>query len=96
LERWLADQHIKIESPRNPLRLSKGSVSFLFAGAGIDHKGFLTDAWVRDPLKIVLSAIEGFRVAPRREHLPARLSAPPQLPPKGRAVGEPPVAVSTP
>jgi hypothetical protein len=26
----------------------------------------MTSAWVRDPLKVVLSAIEGYRAAPRK------------------------------
>jgi hypothetical protein len=65
LQRSLAEQHIKIDVSPHPLQLSQGSVTFLFAGPGIDHKGFVTSAWVRDPLAAALSAIVGFRIAPR-------------------------------
>jgi hypothetical protein len=64
LQRSLTKQSIKIDTSPYPLRLDQGSVTFLDAGPGIDHKEFVTSAWVRDPLKVVLSAIQGFRTAP--------------------------------
>jgi hypothetical protein len=66
LQHALAEQGIKTGTSPHRLRLSPGSVTFLFAGAKIDHKEFMTSAWVRDPLKVVLSAIEGYRAAPRK------------------------------
>jgi len=46
------------------LRLRPGSITFLFAGSGIDHEEFVTNAWIIDPLKAVLSAIEGYHRPP--------------------------------
>jgi len=63
LQRLLTEQHIKFAASPQPLRLEKGSVTFLFAGSRIDHKDFVTSAWVRDPLQVALSAIDGFRIA---------------------------------
>lgn len=63
LRHSLTEQGIKTEMSSHPLQLKKGIVDFLFAGSGIDHRGFVTKAWVTDPLKAVLSAIEGFRAA---------------------------------
>jgi hypothetical protein len=65
LQRSLLAQHIKVDVSPHALQLTQGSVTFLFAGPGIDHKGFVTSAWVRDPLEAALSAIVGFRTAPR-------------------------------
>jgi hypothetical protein len=65
LQQSLAYQGIAIETPPHRLRLNSGSVTFLFAGAAIDHNDFVTSAWVRDPLKAVLSTIEGFRITPQ-------------------------------
>jgi hypothetical protein len=65
LQRSLAAQHIKVDVSPHAFHLRPGSATFLFAGPGIEHKGFVTDAWVRDPLEAALSAIVGFRTAPR-------------------------------
>jgi len=65
LRQSLAGQGIAIDTCPHRLRLSSGSVTFLFAGAGIDHNDFVTSAWVPDPLKAVLSTIEGFRITPQ-------------------------------
>jgi hypothetical protein len=67
LQSSLAGQGIEVSASARRLRLSPGSVTFLFAGKDVVHKDFVTDAWVHDPLKLVLSAIEGFRTrsAPR-------------------------------
>jgi len=58
-------QHGVIINTSPHLRLTQGSAAFLFAGPGIDHTTFVTSAWVSDPLKAVLSAIEGFRMSVR-------------------------------
>jgi hypothetical protein len=62
LQRQLTEQHIKFDESPKPLRLKQGSIAFLFAGSDIPHKDFVTSAWVSDPLKAALSAIEGFRI----------------------------------
>jgi hypothetical protein len=80
LQRSLAEQQIKMAASPHHLRLAAGSVTFLFAGENIEHKGFVTSAWVRDPLQAVLSAIVGYRAAPRplpvTAHTPPRTSRP--------------------
>jgi hypothetical protein len=48
------------------LHLTKDTVAFLDAGRGIAHKDFVTNAWVTNPLRAVLSAIDGYRIAPSR------------------------------
>jgi hypothetical protein len=60
LWRSVEAQSIQVRSP-NPLRLTNGSVTFLATDTGVRHNDFVTQAWVRDPLKAVLSGIEGFR-----------------------------------
>jgi hypothetical protein len=49
LQHSLAEQGIKIDIAPHPPRLSPGTVTFLFAGSSIDHKRFVTNAWMRDP-----------------------------------------------
>jgi hypothetical protein len=61
LQSALAEHNLKVEAAPRLLRLRQGSITFLFAGNDIDHKDFVTDAWIRDPLKAVLAAIEGYR-----------------------------------
>jgi hypothetical protein len=61
LESALAAHNLKVEDALHSLRLRQGSINFLFAGNDIAHKDFVTDAWVRDPLRTVLAAIEGYR-----------------------------------
>jgi hypothetical protein len=68
LQHQLSEQHISFDqSPKLP-QLKQGSVAFLFAGSDIPHKDFVTSAWVSDPLKAALSAIEGFRIAVKPAH----------------------------
>jgi hypothetical protein len=95
---------IMINTSPHPLRLTQGSATFLFAGSGIDHKAFVTNAWVSDPLKAVLSAIEGFRISVRAALPPVgasprqtRTGSPPQAKPRGGgAVQNPPPATAAP
>jgi hypothetical protein len=61
LQHALADQKIGVAAASRRPRLHPGSIDFLFAGPDIDHKEFVTSAWAPDPLKLVLSAIAGFR-----------------------------------
>jgi hypothetical protein len=72
LRSLVSDRHIEI-SRAKPLRLRSGRVIFLDAGKDIDHNDFVTHAWVEEPLRAILSAIPGFRVAAKvRESQPAR------------------------
>jgi hypothetical protein len=95
LQRSLVDQGIKINTSPHPLRLSQSTIAFLFSGAGIDHKSFVTSAWVRDPLKVVLSAIEGFRAVPHTAE-PARPNILHTAPGKSPPAHSPPLAASAP
>ena len=61
LQQALGAHRVKVVEARRQPRLRAGSVGFLFAGEDIDHKDFVTNAWVPDPLKVVLAAIEGYR-----------------------------------
>jgi hypothetical protein len=67
LQDSLAAQDIKVSPSPRRLKLGRGSVTFLFAGKDVVHNDFVTNAWAPDPLKLVLSVIEGFRArgAPR-------------------------------
>jgi hypothetical protein len=82
LRRSLAARHIDV-SPPKPLRLTERSVTFLATGPGIPHNDFMTQAWVRDPLTVVLSGIEGFRMPQQQPHgpvvqTPSAKATPPQ------------------
>jgi hypothetical protein len=94
LQNALAEHDLKIEAEPRPLRLRQGSVTFLFAGNDIDHKDFVTDAWVRDPLKAVLAAIEGYRRPTLRVAEPPRSEA--HTPRSHVPTPQPPVSVSPP
>jgi hypothetical protein len=43
-----------------PANLTRGSVAFVAASDEVKHVDFLTEAWVEDPLKVVLRRITGF------------------------------------
>ena len=43
-----------------PARLARGSVTFIAAADDVKHLDFVTEAWVNDPLKVVLRRIPGF------------------------------------
>jgi hypothetical protein len=78
LQRSLAARHVPVNPAGQPPSLRPGSITFLAAGQGIRHNDFLTDAWVRNPLAVVLATIDGFRLrpAPARPH-----AAPPRTSP---------------
>jgi hypothetical protein len=61
LQNALAEHNLKIEARPHRLRLRQGSIDFLFAGDDIRHEDFVTNAWVRDPLKAVFAGIAGYR-----------------------------------
>jgi hypothetical protein len=64
LQRSLAARQIPANGPEPPLSLKQGGITFLATGRDVRHNDFMTEAWVRDPLKVALSAIEGFHLAP--------------------------------
>jgi hypothetical protein len=43
-----------------PASLGRGSVAFIAVNEEIKHEDFMTEAWVKDPLKVVLRRIPGF------------------------------------
>ena len=43
-----------------PANLARGSVAFIAAGDEAKHVDFMTQAWVADPLKLLLRRIAGF------------------------------------
>ena len=47
-----------------PANLARGSVTFIAATDDVKHMDFMTEAWVDDPLKVVLRRIPGFARAP--------------------------------
>lgn len=56
LQKVLADRHIPFTTELEP-RIGPGSVAFLPAPHDADHRGFLTYAWVGDPLKDLLNRL---------------------------------------
>lgn len=74
-QRLLTERGIHF-TPSLPARLTPGTVAFVGSPDEIEHRDFVTKAWVEDPLKAVLARIAGYpRTAPpakakRRE--PAR------------------------
>jgi hypothetical protein len=43
-----------------PSSLARGTVTFIAAHDDVKHSDFMTDAWVKDPLKVLLRRIGGF------------------------------------
>jgi hypothetical protein len=62
LQRLLSERGIAFATSL-PQQLLPGSVSFLATDQDVAHGDFLTRAWVRDPLKVVLGRIPGFSMA---------------------------------
>ncbi|MFO1185459.1 MAG: alpha/beta hydrolase [Bauldia sp.] len=60
--------------PSLPSSLKPGSTAFIAAGADVVHNDFVTQAWVADPLKVMLARIPGF---PRSAPPPPPKAAPP-------------------
>ena len=59
LQRLLSERGIRFQTTL-PATLARGSVAFIAAPDEVRHADFVTAAWVRDPLKIVLRRIAGF------------------------------------
>jgi hypothetical protein len=59
LQRLLRERGIRFQTAL-PATLARGSVAFVAAPDEIRHADFVTEAWVRDPLKAVLRRIAGF------------------------------------
>jgi len=67
LQRMLTERGVRFQSEL-PASLALGSVSFLAVNDEIKHDDFMTEAWVKDPLRVVLRRIKGF---PRTGSVPA-------------------------
>ena len=63
LQRLLTERSIDFATAL-PAKLAPGSVTFLAAAEEVQHKDFVTHAWVDDPLRVVLSMIKGFPRTP--------------------------------
>jgi hypothetical protein len=59
LQRMLKERGVRFQSAL-PSTLARGSVAFIDAPDDIKHNDFMTEAWVKDPLKVVLRRITGF------------------------------------
>ena len=59
LQRMLKERGVRFQSAL-PSTLARGSVAFIDAPDDVKHNDFMTEAWVKDPLKVVLRRITGF------------------------------------
>jgi hypothetical protein len=59
LQRILTERGVAFQT-HLPATLSRGSVTFIAAHEEVKHNDFMTDAWVKNPLKFVLRRINGF------------------------------------
>jgi hypothetical protein len=59
LQRMLTERGVTYQT-QLPATLTLGSVTFMAAHDDIKHNDFMTDAWVKDPLKLLLRRINGF------------------------------------
>jgi hypothetical protein len=59
LQRMLTERGVRFQSTL-PAKLTRGSVAFVAGDNDIKHIDFMTEAWVKDPLKVVLRRINGF------------------------------------
>jgi hypothetical protein len=59
MQRLLAERQIPFTTALEP-RLEPGSIAFLPAPKHADHRGFLTSAWVDDPLKDLLDRLRRY------------------------------------
>jgi len=60
LERILAERDVKLSSVLNQKNV-RGAVTFLATGPDVDHRDFVTRAWVDDPIKDVLTRLAEYR-----------------------------------
>ncbi len=69
LQRRLTERGIDFATSLPTTRLAPGSVTFIAAADEVEHRDFVTKAWVDDPLKAVLAKVPGFsRSAGRRRY----------------------------
>src|SRR5262245_34173467 len=59
LQRMLAERGVPSQATL-PAELARGSVAFIAANDEVEHVDFVTEGWVRDPLKVVLRRIGRF------------------------------------
>jgi hypothetical protein len=59
LQRMLTERGVRFREAL-PSPLTRGSIAFVAAGDDVEHVDFVTEAWVRDPLKVMLRRISGF------------------------------------
>jgi hypothetical protein len=59
LQKVLAERHVPFTTALEP-KLLPGNVAFLPAPKDADHRGFLTYAWVDDPLRDLLARLRGY------------------------------------
>ena len=59
LQRLLTERGVRFQNTL-PANLARGSVAFIAADDEVKHEYFVTEAWVKDPLKVVLRRIAGF------------------------------------
>ncbi|MEA2989956.1 MAG: hypothetical protein QOG83_2667 [Alphaproteobacteria bacterium] len=59
LQRMLTARGVSFQAAL-PRQLAPGTVALVPAGEEVKHLDFVTQAWVRDPLKVVLARIPGF------------------------------------
>jgi hypothetical protein len=59
LQRMLTERGVRFQTEL-PASLALGSVSFLAVNDEIKHNDFMTEAWVKEPLRVVLRRINGF------------------------------------
>jgi len=59
LQRLLTERGVRFQSGL-PATLARGSVAFIPSNEEVKHVDFVTEAWVNDPLKVVLRRIAGF------------------------------------
>jgi hypothetical protein len=59
LQRLLTERGVRFQSGL-PATLARGNVAFVAAKEEVKHVDFMTEAWVNDPLKVVLRRIAGF------------------------------------
>jgi len=59
LQRMLTERGVRFQNTL-PANLARGSVAFVATTDDVNHLDFMTEAWVDDPLKVVLRRITGF------------------------------------
>jgi hypothetical protein len=70
LQHMLTERGVRFQNVLPPT-LARGSVTFIAATDDVKHMDFMTEAWVDDPLKVVLRRIPGFARAPAAPAAPA-------------------------